>query len=153
MADRFNRNVLFTCLGSPGKPVIDTAGPLLMQPGDRVMLCSDGLWGSLSDTDIAQILADRTISDAVPELVERALRIAGDKSDNVTVLAVEFEAAELAEGGAGVSTASLGDEVFASTIQASIGGDASAEELDEAEIERSIREINEAIQRSSHKRK
>ena len=31
MGDRFNRNVLFTCLGSPGKPVVDTVGPLLMQ--------------------------------------------------------------------------------------------------------------------------
>jgi hypothetical protein len=28
-----------------------------------------------------------------------------------------------------------------------------ADELDDAEIERSIREINEAIQRSSHKRR
>ncbi|MCK7499000.1 MAG: hypothetical protein MZW92_57205 [Comamonadaceae bacterium] len=46
MGERFNRNVLFTCLGSPGKPVVDTAGPLLLQPGDRVLLCSDGLWGT-----------------------------------------------------------------------------------------------------------
>ena len=29
MGDRYNRNVLFTCLGSPGKPVVDTVGPLL----------------------------------------------------------------------------------------------------------------------------
>ena len=153
MGDRYNRNVLFTCLGSPGKPVIDTAGPLLMQPGDRVMLCSDGLWGSLDDADITQILAGSPISDAVPELVDRALRTAGEKSDNVTVLAVEFEAAEVAEPGSGVLNTALGDEVFASTIQASIGRDVSADELDEAEIERSIREINEAIQRSSSKKK
>jgi PPM family protein phosphatase len=151
--DRFNRNVLFTCLGSPGKPVIDTAGPMLMQPGDRVMLCSDGLWGSVSDADIAQKLAGRPISSSVPELVELALRTAGEKSDNVTALAVEFEASEVADPAAGVSTSDLGDEVFASTIQASIGNDVSADDLDEAEIERSIREINEAIQRSSNKRR
>ena len=52
-----------------------------------------------------------------------------------------------------MSTKSLGDEVFASTIQASMLGDTEVDELDEAEIERSIREINEAIQRSSHKRR
>lgn len=153
IGERFNRNVLFTCLGSPGKPVVDTAGPLLMQPGDRVLLCSDGLWGSLSDNEIAEQVAARPISDAVPELVERALRTAGAKSDNVTVLAVEWESAEDGDARPAVSTQSLGDEVFASTIQASLMGDAAPEELDEAEIERSIREINEAIQRSSQKRK
>lgn len=153
MGDRVNRNVLFTCLGSPGKPVVDTAGPLIVQPGDRVMLCSDGLWSSVADHVITEVLAHNPISDAVPELVERALRTAGDKSDNVTVLAVEWEAAEDDDGSAGVSTHALGDEVFASTIQASLGAEAHADELDDAEIERSIREINEAIQRSSDKKR
>jgi serine/threonine protein phosphatase PrpC len=153
MGDKYNRNVLFTCLGSPGKPVVDTAGPLLMHPGDRVLLCSDGLWGALSDQVITEVLAHNPISDAVPELVERALREAGAKSDNVTVLAVEWEAAEDTDAVGGVSTLSLGEEVFASTIQASLGGDANSDDLDDAEIERSIREINEAIQRSSQKRR
>lgn len=153
IGDRVNRNVLFTCLGSPGKPVIDTAGPLLVHPGDRVMLCSDGLWGSLSDQVITEIMVRNGISDAVPELVERALREAGEKSDNVTVLAVEWEAAEDVDSKSGISTLSLGEEVFASTIQASLATDANADDLDEAEIERSIREINEAIQRSSARKR
>jgi serine/threonine protein phosphatase PrpC len=153
MGDKLNRNVLFTCLGSPGKPVVDTAGPLRLHPKDRVLLCSDGLWGSVPDAIIAELLSTMPVSDAVPELVERALRVAGDKSDNVTVLAVEWEGAE--DTDSGVSTLSLGEEVFASTIQASLGGasgDNPPDELDDAEIERSIREINEAIQRSSKRR-
>ena len=152
LGERVNRNVLFTCLGSPGKPVIDTAGPLAVHPGDRVMLCSDGLWGTVDDKDITAVLAGRAISDAVPELVERALRAGGEHSDNVTVLAIEWEAAEEADSAAGISTISLGEEVFASTIQASLGGGSEGDDLDEAEIERSIREINEAIQRSAGKR-
>ncbi|MFT3821829.1 MAG: serine/threonine-protein phosphatase [Rubrivivax sp.] len=153
IAERLNRNVLFTCLGSPGKPMIDTAGPLLMHPGDRLLLCSDGLWSALPDTVITNVLAARPISDGVPELVEQALRQAGPKSDNVTALAVEWESAEDVGASPRVSTQSLGDEVFASTIQASLLGDKDTDELDEAEIERSIREINEAIQRSSAKRR
>jgi len=153
VGERFNRNVLFTCLGSPGKPVVDTAGPLLLQPHDRVLLCSDGLWGSVSDALITEHLAARPISDAVPELVELALRNGGAKSDNVTVLTAEWEAAEDGEGAAEVQTQALGEEVFASTIQASlIGENAPVDELDEAEIERSIKEINEAIKRSSQKK-
>ena len=153
VGERFNRNVLFTCLGSPGKPVVDTAGPLLLQPHDRVLLCSDGLWGSVSDALITEHLAARPISDAVPELVELALRNGGAKSDNVTVLTAEWEAAEDGEGAAEVQTQALGEEVFASTIQASLIGDnAPVDELDEAEIERSIKEINEAIKRTSQKK-
>jgi serine/threonine protein phosphatase PrpC len=152
IGERMNRNVLFTCLGSPGKPVIDTAGPLRMQPGDRVLLCSDGLWGALSDTAICEQMARQPLSDAVPELVEQALRRAGPKSDNVTVLCVEWEAAEDGDTQSGVSTQNLGDQVFASTIQASLLGDGPPDEMDDAEIERSIREINEAIQRSSQRK-
>jgi PPM family protein phosphatase len=153
MGDRFNRNVLFTCLGSPGKPVVDTVGPMLMQPGDRMLLCSDGLWGTVADTVITEMLARHAISDAVPELVEQALRNGGAKSDNVSVLAVEWESAEDSVGASGVSTESLGEEVFASTIQASVLGTEAPDELDDAEIERSIREINEAIRRSSQQKK
>jgi serine/threonine protein phosphatase PrpC len=153
LGERVNRNVLFTCLGSPGKPVVDTVGPLLLQKGDKVMLCSDGLWGAVDDETITRQMAKHTIVDAVPELVEQALRTAGEKSDNVTVIAVEWEAAEDDELNSGIETESLGDEVFASTIQASVGTGDPDDLLDEAEIERSIREINEAIQRSSAQRK
>ena len=44
--------------------------------------------------------------------------------------------------------AELGEDVFASTIQASMSGDSFLPDIDDDEIERSIREINEAIQRS-----
>ena len=53
----------------------------------------------------------------------------------------------------GISTQSLGEEVFASTIQAGVMvGELPSDELDEAEIERSIKEINEAIRRSNEKK-
>ena len=77
------------------------------------------------------------------------MRNGGPKCDNVSVLAVEWESAEDSESDVGISTQQLGEEVFASTIQASVLGNDNPDELDEAEIERSIREINEAIRRSS----
>ena len=153
MGDRFNRNVLFTCLGSPGKPVVDTVGPLLMQSGDRLMLCSDGLWGTVSDAVITDQLATQALSDSVPELVEQALRNGGAKCDNVSVLAVEWEAAEDRDSAGAISTQTLGESVFASTIQAGVLGSEAPDELDDAEIERSIKEINEAIKRSSQQKK
>ncbi len=141
-AERFNRHVLFTCLGSPGKPMIDVNGPLLLQNGDRLLLCSDGLWSSVSDVDIVRHLTEsRTVGDAVPELVEQALRQAGARSDNVTALAAEWEG----EGDApdSISTQNLEDQGFASTIQG-----AGQETLDDAEIDSAVREIQEAIRRA-----
>ncbi|MFZ5549720.1 MAG: PP2C family protein-serine/threonine phosphatase [Pseudomonadota bacterium] len=148
---KFNRSVLFTCLGSPGKPVVDTVGPVTLQTGDRLIVCSDGLWSQLGDEEIVDLLSSRSLSDGVPEMVERALRNGGSHGDNVTVLAVEWEAVEESDSVAGVSTRSLGEDVFASTIQASLA-DSGPGDLDEAEIERSIKEINEAIRRSSQKK-
>jgi serine/threonine protein phosphatase PrpC len=146
--ERVNRNVLFTCLGSPSKPIYDTTGPVNLEQGDRMLLCSDGLWGSLSDETIVRQLGRQAVSHAVPDLVEDALRKAGDSSDNVTVLAFEWETPDTFESTRGISTESIGDDAFESTIQAE-PLDALAEDLDDEAIERSIAEINEAIRRSA----
>ena len=149
--DRINRNVLYTCLGSPTKPLYDNAGPVQLVQGDRILLCSDGLWGPLSDEEIAGQLSQQVVSQAVPDLVEAALRKAGPSSDNVTVVALEWETPDAFESTQGISTDSNSDDFFASTIQ---GGppDGLADDLDDDAIERSIAEINEAIRRSAERK-
>ncbi|MDP3356955.1 MAG: serine/threonine-protein phosphatase [Polaromonas sp.] len=149
--ERLNRNILFTCLGSPSKPVFDITGPVVLQQGDKLLLCSDGLWGTLTDNEIVRHLSGNSVSDAVPDMVEHALRNGGEHCDNVTVLAMEWETPDAFESTRGVSTDSIMDGVFASTIQAG-GIDLPVEDLDDAAIERSIAEINEAIRRSAAKK-
>jgi serine/threonine protein phosphatase PrpC len=146
--ERINRNILFTCLGSPTKPVFDVSGPVVLQQGDKILLCSDGLWSSVADLDIVHHLSTRPVSEAAPDLVELALRNGGATSDNVTVIALEWETPDAFESTHGVSTDSISDGVFASTIQAGVM-DTLIDDLDDAAIERSIAEINEAIRRSA----
>lgn len=150
--DRMNRNVLFTCLGSPSKPVIAVTGPVVLQFGDKIMLCSDGLWDGVSEPEIVYHLGHKSVSDAVPDLVEMALRKGGSGSDNVTAIALEWESPGTTAGAGGVSTDTISDGVFASTVQSG-WLDAAMEDLDDAAIERSIAEINEAIRRSASKKK
>ncbi|PWW48705.1 PP2C family protein-serine/threonine phosphatase [Melaminivora alkalimesophila] len=150
--ERVSRNVLFTCLGSPTKPLFDVAQPMLLEQGDRLLLCSDGLWGALDDATIARQLWRQSVSHAVPDLVEDALRTAGDASDNVTVLAMEWEVPDAFESTQGISTEGFGDDVFASTIQCEPLDDFEHDDLDDEAIERSIAEINEAIRRSAARR-
>ncbi len=147
-----NRNILFTCLGSPAKPVLDVTGPVTLQQGDKLLLCSDGLWGSLTDAEIVYHLGLKPVSEAVPDLVENALRKAGDTSDNVTVIALEWETPDGFESTqVSISTDSISEGVFASTVQAG-GLEPMEADLDDDAIERSIAEINEAIRRSAAKK-
>jgi serine/threonine protein phosphatase PrpC len=85
-----NRNVLFTCLGSPTRPVFSVTEPLLLQQGDTLMLCSDGLWASLPEPEIVAELSRKPVEKAVPDLVDKALQQAGDRSDNVSCLALTW---------------------------------------------------------------
>lgn len=144
-----NRNVLFTCLGSPTKPIIDIKGPMFLERGDRLMLCSDGLWGTLSDEELVVRLAGKPIPLAVPDLVESALQKAGATSDNVTVLALEWQSSDGFEvTKSNISTDDINEGGFESTLQADPDAPG-VDDLDEAAIERSIAEINEAIRRSA----
>jgi serine/threonine protein phosphatase PrpC len=147
--DHVNRNILFTCLGSPIKPVFDKASVPLML-GDKLLLCSDGLWGTLSDAQIVHKLASKSVSQAVPELVEGALRAGGERCDNVTVLAMEWETPDAFASTQNMSADTLSGD-FASTIQSG-QRDSMADDLDEEMIERSIAEINEAIRRTAAKK-
>jgi PPM family protein phosphatase len=149
--EHVNRNILFTCLGSPTKPLYDVSAPVPLQQGDKILLCSDGLWGTVADEQIVKHLSVQPVADAVPELVEQALRNGGDHCDNVTVLSMEWETPDTFESTRGISTDSISDGVFASTIQTGVL-DNIVDDLDDAAIERSITEINEAIRRSAAKK-
>lgn len=153
MGEHANRNILFTCLGSPTKPTFDLAGPVALQQGDKLMLCSDGLWGTLSDDEIVHELGAGIVDDAVPTLVEMALQRAGATSDNVTAIAMEWETPDEFEPTKTDSRTDTREEAsYVSTVQSG-GMEADEDELDDAAIERSIAEINEAIRRSAARRR
>ncbi len=61
------------------------------KPGEKILLCSDGLSDCVNDEDIEQILqADASDQDRVDNLIERALREGG--RDNITVVLVSAPA-------------------------------------------------------------
>lgn len=146
-----NRNVLFTCLGSPSKPIFDVSETKRLEEGDQLMLCSDGLWGSVPTPEILKLMHDKTVAHFVPMLVDTALKRAGDSSDNVTVLALVWETPNNFEPSS-ISTLEIDDQGFESTIQAEPLEECE-DELDDEAIERSIAEINEAIRRSAERQK
>ena len=143
-----NRNILFTCLGSPTRPTFDTAGPFVLQHGDKLMLCSDGLWGSLDESEIVRQLSAESVCESVPALVYRALLAGGRHSDNVTVLALEWQMPDVFASTRSMAAGSIADGAFDSTLQGDLLS-SQADDLDDAMIERSIAEINAAIRCSA----
>ena len=63
---------------------------ILTEPGDRLLLCSDGLTGMVSEQEIAEMLRQPDLRQAADQLVEAA-KAAGGK-DNITVVLADLGA-------------------------------------------------------------
>lgn len=82
------RNQILRALGVRDDVEVDVK-ILAPQPGDRYLLCSDGLHGLLSDDEIGEIAAvEKAPEQVVADLIAAALEAGGH--DNVTCLYVEI---------------------------------------------------------------
>jgi len=151
-----NRNLLFTCLGNNSLPLYDSLGPCTLQPEDRLLLCSDGLWSVVEDEELAAALQVMGLSNAVHTLAELALERAGRQSDNVSLLGLQWQASDARSGPAAAQPDTLGDEDWFSTLVPEGATDAApsaaADVFDLERIERSIAEIQAAIGRSAQRK-
>lgn len=83
------RNVLTRCLDTSGQPVSFDFFLLGLKPGDRLLLCSDGLTDMVSDSEMLQVIhmAD-SASEACRMLAATAIRNGG--KDNVTTVLAQL---------------------------------------------------------------
>ncbi len=98
------RNVITRALGAGIVPPRADFFSFGTEPGDQLLLCSDGLTGELPDAEIEVILTEsQTAQDAADALVEGALALGAH--DNVTVVVVRVGGASTAEDPAVSDTA------------------------------------------------
>ena len=82
------RNVLLRAVGQGEEVEVDTYMKLLPRQG-KLLLCSDGLCGFVSDDTIREVMSqDISLPQLVDELYETAL--ASHSNDNVTAVVVDF---------------------------------------------------------------
>lgn len=114
------RNVITRAIGNEPRVSVDALPPLQLQPGDIVLLCSDGLTGPLDDAEI-QTLLDATGGgqDAVDALIASANEAGGP--DNITVVLVEVDGAVTDTAGDASSAASARTVVTAAPVGADDG--------------------------------
>jgi PPM family protein phosphatase len=95
------RSVVTRAIGVDRHVDVDSLPPLELQPGDQVLLCSDGLTGPVSDEHIAAILVERDDArEACEALIEAAK--AGGAPDNVTVVLLRVEGRGTSRSSAGL---------------------------------------------------
>ncbi len=83
------RHVLTRALGTRPVVEVDIFGPLPLEVGDRLILCSDGLTSTLDDARIQEIAARYSPQKASEVLVQAANERGGP--DNISVLMVEVK--------------------------------------------------------------
>ena len=83
-------HVLTRALGVQESVQVDVVQDMI-EPGDRIILCSDGLTGPVSDEKIREIVSNNDIEDSVTQLIGQAYE--GGAADNVTVIVVAIDGA------------------------------------------------------------
>jgi serine/threonine protein phosphatase PrpC len=81
------RSVITRAIGMESRVVVDRVARDLL-PGDRVLLCSDGLTTMLADADIAPLLGAGEAPTTAAALIEAANRAGG--YDNISVVVVDL---------------------------------------------------------------
>ncbi|HZS45616.1 MAG TPA: PP2C family serine/threonine-protein phosphatase [Blastocatellia bacterium] len=85
-------NIINRAFGQKPEIELEISLPLQLRRGDRVLLCTDGLCGYVSDAAIEGVISSQTEAQkATDELIELALKAGGE--DNVTVQLLQFGAA------------------------------------------------------------
>ncbi len=145
-----DRNKLYNCLGAPTLPIITKSAIAPMQAGDHLLLCSDGLWGSIPEHELAYRLSVLPLDEAVPEMVRSAVQIGGKNGDNVTALALNWlEAGNEGEGGTFITQGLPHDKVITNIEPAPNGASLGDDDRSGAQaIERAMAHMRTANQKT-----
>jgi serine/threonine protein phosphatase PrpC len=139
------RNRLLQCLGGVQTPRIQPTSHALLDKDDVLLLCSDGLWGALSERQFLEAFAGAPPAEAVARLAALAEAQGGPAADNITALALAW-GEEMVAGRAGPRTVPLAEM----TTEAQDFGatDPDFLRMTDDDIERAIAEIKQALKRS-----
>ena len=87
------RNFVECCLGGdPAIPEMTVSGRHVLQPGDVLLLCTDGIWANLRDSDIAGFFRDdnQELRAWLEALGRRAVQASAPFSDNSTAAVLRW---------------------------------------------------------------
>jgi serine/threonine protein phosphatase PrpC len=126
-------------------PQISVGREWPLQVGDTIVLSTDGFWAQIPPVLMGSMLKKQGVVDLFPGLLTEAHRRAAGESDNLTVVAMTWEAQDDPHA---ADTTNLTTEQFATssnTEELDLGKP--SDDVTEEDIERAIAEIQDAIRR------
>lgn len=95
-----DRHRITNCLGGEGELFFVESEPEReLSQGDVLLLCSDGLWGPLTPSEISTGLTAKSLPTALDQLMEVALFREDARADNTTAVVVRWSSKEKAHDG------------------------------------------------------
>lgn len=140
-----DRNKIYSCLGGVVPPIVAVGGDWTLEQGDTIVLSSDGFWSQIPASLIAGLLRKQDIVGLLPGLLTEAHRRAAGESDNLSLVAMTWEAQDDPRH---ADTQTLEDEQFTTSSNTmELDRPIPHEDVTDEEIERAIAEIQDAIKR------
>ena len=156
MATHPYRHKVYSCLGGDLSPKIDLSDRHELMEGDTILLCTDGVWGAVSDEQIKQILDSVSIKDNIIKLLDQAEQVSEEQGDNMS--AIGFQWGDKQSSHLAVSTISMAmgatttimNPVTNSPVTSNLQ-DTLNNNLSDDDIERTIAEIQLALKTTKRK--
>jgi len=140
-----DRNKIFSCLGGVVPPQIAIGREFPLQIGDAIVRSTDGFWAQIPAAMMGTMLKKQTIVELFPGLLTEAHRRAAGESDNLSVVAMTWEAQDDPNA---ADTTQLDVEQFATaTNTEALDVGKPLDDVTEEDIERAIAEIQDAIRK------
>jgi serine/threonine protein phosphatase PrpC len=139
------RNKIFSCLGGVVPPVISVGTEFALQTGDTILLSTDGFWTQIPPALVATLLRKQEVMGLLLALMTEAYKRAGGESDNLSVVAMTWEAQDDPRM---ADTELLDNEQFTTSSNTmDLERPTGVEDVTDEEIEKAIAEIQNAIKK------
>jgi serine/threonine protein phosphatase PrpC len=99
------RHKVYSCLGGDVPPKIDLSDRHELVEGDTILLCTDGVWGAVTDEQVKRILNSPSITDGVTTLLDVAENTSQEQGDNMSAIGLQW--GDKQSNGLAVSTVSM----------------------------------------------
>jgi len=156
MATHPYRHKVYSCLGGNVSPNIDLSDRRELMEGDTILLCTDGVWGAVSDEQIKHIFNGVSIKDNIVKLLDQAEQVSEEQGDNMS--AIGFQWGDKQSGHLAVSTIAMAMGVTTTIMNPVTNSpltsnlqDTLNSNLSDDDIERTIAEIQLALKTTKRK--